>query len=104
MQKGLFKAICNALCDILYCALENHIWPRLTNDMLTCDFAIQRTFDMQIGVVVQNHHCFSVKKGVSEGKDPLVVMSSTDVVHLQEKCESCVPRDELGDDVVLAAT
>ena len=47
------------------------------------------------------------KKRVSEGtegKGPLVVMSSTDVVHLQEKCESCVPRDELGDDVVLAAT
>ena len=70
--------------------------------MLTRDFAIQRTFDMQIGVVVQNHH--QCKKGVSEGKDPLVVMSSTDVVHLQEKCESCVPRDELGDDVVLAAS
>ena len=33
----------------------------VTNDMLTCDFAIQRTFDMQIGVVVQNHH--QCKKG-----------------------------------------
>ena len=30
---------------------------RVSNDMLTCDFAIQRTFDMQIGVVVQNHRC-----------------------------------------------